>query len=225
MSRLFPQGSRIDLIASAIGLLAGAYRGAPAICIGNGESRAGFDLGQLPPRGRALFLGCNLLHEELGDRLDALVALDEKMARECMARAQIQGPLIVRAGVLRKYRGELRSGTWAIGLPRTATEFTSASGVMSIAVAMAAGCSPIYAVGHDLEPGSMIYRGRGVYAKGTRNPSAKKVAKWLGALRVLAREYDGHLFQVETYRVPGAEKISWEVFLQRFTGDRVEVRK
>ena len=222
---LFATGTRLSLVAQSIGRLAGAWSGVPAICLGNGSSREGLDLGRLPERGRAFVIGCNRIYETMSDRLDALVSLDEAMAVEVMERAEIRGPLVFRGGVLRtKHLEALRPGAWSIGLPRQATELvSSASGVMSVAVAMAAGCSPVYTIGHDLEPGSTVYRGAECYDKGATEPGAYKVDVWRNDLRSFVGEYSGHLFQVETERVPGAVRISWDDLLDRFAGERVEV--
>lgn len=223
--RFYP-GSRLDLVRQSLGRLAGAWSGIPAVCVGNGESRSGLDLAKLPVRGEAFVIGCNRIYQDLGYRLDAIVSMDETCARFVMEEARIQGPLIFRGCDLRNNNAQhLTPGTWAIGLPTMVQNIVSgSSGVVSVAVAIAAGCHPIYTLGHDLEPGFTQYLGEPGYNE-ANGPSEQKVNIWRGELQAMLREYTGHMFQVETENVPSAARISWDEFLDRFAMERVEVVK
>ena len=49
-------------------------------CIGNGESRIGFDLAQLKPYGK--IYGCNALYRDFPELIDVLTAVDDGIIHE-----------------------------------------------------------------------------------------------------------------------------------------------
>lgn len=129
------------------------YKHTQVVCVGNGESRLGYDLFRLWPY--AVLYGCNALYRDFSP--DVLFAMDGKMAEEVHESGYANGHR-----VFVRYPDKCSR---AILLP---DDPGWASGTTSVLVACRAGFRRVYLLGHDLKgEGAQIcnvYKGTPNYA-------------------------------------------------------------
>lgn len=144
---------------------AGAHKGVPAICLGNGPSRKGL---VSPPD--AIVIGCNAAYRDT-EGLTYLVSLDRTMMREII-EARLDIPVIGREHTLKKVLTEAR--IWRDPELHLAARPPSLpfSGYLAMYCACVFGCDPIRLVGYD---GGVqnLYVGTNCYRQSNRQPIEK----------------------------------------------------
>ena len=123
--------------------LTGTHAG-PAVVIGNGRSRDGFDLSSLG----AVTVGCNALYREFAP--DYLIAQDLNMILEIMTSGYAdQHRVLVPGGDLRN--ALLRLNHWTEDYPKMVVldRTFNNSGNTALYLALLLGCDPVYLLGFD----------------------------------------------------------------------------
>jgi len=124
--------------------LLGAHAGQPAVVIGNGRSRSGYDLTSL----EVVTVGCNALYREFAP--DYLIAQDLNMIIEIMSAGYAdQHKVLVPGGDLRN--ALLKLDKWTEDYPKMVvlSRTFNNSGNTALYLALLMGCDPVYLLGFD----------------------------------------------------------------------------
>lgn len=144
----------------------------PALVIGNGESRANFNLASL--KSQYTLIGCNAIHRDFA--VDHLICVDQRMVREAIKN--FTNPIYTRERWMRefqRYSNVLR----VPDLPYTGSDRADdpwhwGSGGFALALAVALGHTDITIVGFDLSDMSTtinnIYKDTEHYSKSDSRP-------------------------------------------------------
>lgn len=144
----------------------------PALVIGNGESRANFNLANL--KNQYTLIGCNAIHRDIP--VDHLICVDQRMVREAVVH--FINPIYTRHRWLKEFK-RFPNVLGVPDLPYNGTDRADdpwhwGSGGFALALAVALGHKEITIVGFDLSDKSItvnnIYKDTEHYASSTSSP-------------------------------------------------------
>lgn len=185
------------------------HKGVPGIVIGNGPSRKDFPLSKLQEIDIVTF-GCNALYRDFIP--DHLVAIDGKMIREIVESD-------ADFSKTKRYCTRKSKYDFTFIHFQILQDYSKSSGMYALALALTAGCNPIYLLGIDLVPKANLYAGTHNYKN--RGPGAHAIAQWrkaAKAMRIAASDRTWYVIQGQrqVYPIENTDLIDVEEFESHF---------